>query len=406
MGNMILFPAPTPTYTWCSEVLKPHLVWIPEHLADVQLRPLALKRREQQKRDCNSCAPIIPSFQKDEVARSSRRFPGLWFGGYHRHTLLYFHGNSTDLGDIYDELMVLTRFLECNCLAIEYPGYGVCSSILIDPKLINTWGNAAVRWLVELGVAPESIIPFGRSIGTGPAAVVAATMVKTGLQPGGLILHSPFLSIHKIVAHYSYFGTWVISNHWDTESCLSQLRPSTPLLIIHGVNDEVIPVTHGRQLLDSYAVHPSLKDGFFPADSPHNAYLIIEDLGIPIKSFLRIKSLSRNNHRKEIIIPRSDCVVPAAYRVARAPPRSLSQSVVPTVTSYPEDKKTEDLIASNTDTGHRGVCPVPKRPIPSYSTTSPGGRNMEILSAIKDFEDIPISRHPHPIVTMRDSHNP
>ena len=55
---------------------------------------------------------------------------------------------------------------------------------------------------------------------------------------------------------------------------LNKIQPSTPLLIIHGEDDEIIPLQHGQQLLQQY--DSQFKQGFFPSDSSHNAYYVID----------------------------------------------------------------------------------------------------------------------------------
>ena len=112
-------------------------------------------------------------------------------------------GNSCDLGHIREELEVLAEYLSCHCLAIEYPGYGLAAAAtataaaattttaataaaaaaaassrqrarLSTSDVINLWGRAAFNFLIFIGVPPENIICFGRSIGTGAAAAAAA----------------------------------------------------------------------------------------------------------------------------------------------------------------------------------------------------------------------------------------
>jgi hypothetical protein len=39
--------------------------------------------------------------------------------------LVYFHGNAEDLGKSWKMMIYLSRKLECHCIAMEYPGYGV-----------------------------------------------------------------------------------------------------------------------------------------------------------------------------------------------------------------------------------------------------------------------------------------
>ncbi|GFE53225.1 hydrolase [Babesia ovis] len=207
--------------------------------------------------------------------------------------MIYLHGNSCDIGQVKPELRLISHELNVSILAVEYPGYGVLPEVPVaNGELINCRVRATFNFLMSLGVDPKSIIFFGRSIGTGPAAALAAEYKKKGIQCGGVILQSPYMSIHKIIEEYFSLGTWLISNFWDIEKALAQMGPTTPLLIIHGIIDEIVPVSHGQRLFDSYK--SDLKMADFQPNSKHNMYSIIDDLCIPIAKFLDTYSLSKD----------------------------------------------------------------------------------------------------------------
>ncbi|XP_026193966.1 alpha/beta hydrolase domain-containing protein 17B-like [Cyclospora cayetanensis] len=306
IGDTILFPAPEPSY---DESL-PGLLWIEDDfpsrppIASVASRAIELQLRK----DSHSRGRCFPAFF---VAPPN---------GAGKYVLLYWHGNSCDLGHIKEELEVLSGYLNCHCLAIEFPGYGLAApatpptasaaaaaranrkSRVSISETINKWSRAAFNFLVWMGAPPTNIICFGRSIGTGPAAHLAATLLAEGIKVGGVVLHAPYISVHKIVAEYTALGTWLIDDHWDNAGSLQQMAPDTPLLIIHGEDDEIIPTAHGRCLLDGYEGH-HVKHGFFPSDSSHNAYYVIDDLGKPIQTFLAEAARGRSTSVFEISIP-------------------------------------------------------------------------------------------------------
>lgn len=68
-----------------------------------------------------------------------------------------------------------------------------------------------------------------------------------------------FYNNNLFMIDYASMGTWFIGNHWDTQKSLQCLSPTTPLLVIHGENDEIIPLKHGKELFEEFAVHPDLK---------------------------------------------------------------------------------------------------------------------------------------------------
>ncbi|PFH33266.1 hydrolase [Besnoitia besnoiti] len=320
LGDAILFPAPASSY----DGDLPGLLWIEEDFSP--LPPVgqlsAVQAAEQEK--------------AHRISRGKQRlFPAFFIeapGGESNSVILYWHGNSCDLGQIYEELDVLSKFLNAHVLAIEFPGYGLAPPLngstpedlaaaasaaalsggtpdeaslaalkrtASAPRseknkmgeLINKWSRSAFNFLLWIGFKPANVICFGRSIGTGPASYLAAALAEENIHVGGVVLHAPYITVHKIVQEYASLGTWLITNHWSNASNLEKMGASScPLLIIHGVDDEVIPTDHGRQLFETYKGEK--KDGFFPTDSSHNSYYIIDDLGKPMEVFLKEKSLA------------------------------------------------------------------------------------------------------------------
>lgn len=79
-------------------------------------------------------------------------------------------------------------------LAMEYPGYGVyegepnADQIALDAQNLYDYLTIVHR------IPHSSIILFGRSIGSGPASLLASLR-----EPAALLLMSPFMSIRDIV---------------------------------------------------------------------------------------------------------------------------------------------------------------------------------------------------------------
>ncbi|GBE58994.1 hydrolase [Babesia ovata] len=273
LANTFIFPAPPASYT--SQLYE--LIWIPKRFAyDTQGGRGATP----------GSFPVLylPSPAPSNVV------------------MIYLHGNSCDIGQVKPELRLISHELNVTVLAVEYPGYGVSPEVAVATgELINYRVRATVNFLISLGVDPRSIILFGRSIGTGPAAAIAAEFKQRGVQCGGVVLQSPYISIHKIIEDYFALGTWLVSNFWDTEKALHDMGPTTPLLIIHGLVDEIVPVSHGQTLFESY--NSDLKMADFQPASKHNMYSIIDDICVPIEKFLTRLSLSKDAPVVNIKLP-------------------------------------------------------------------------------------------------------
>ena len=94
-----------------------------------------------------------------------------------------------------DLLVFIRDMLQVHVMAVEYPGYGVYQDQETSANQIAVDAQNVFDYLtIVIGVKESDILLFGRSIGTGPATVVAATR-----KPGGLVLMSAFKSIRDIV---------------------------------------------------------------------------------------------------------------------------------------------------------------------------------------------------------------
>eukprot|EP00918_Siedleckia_nematoides_P078413 GHVU01171582.1.p2 GENE.GHVU01171582.1~~GHVU01171582.1.p2 ORF type:complete len:104 (-),score=13.82 GHVU01171582.1:61-372(-) len=87
-----------------------------------------------------------------------------------------------------------------------------------------------------------------------------------------------------------------------------------PLCVLHGEDDEVIPVSHGKQLFENYS--PSCKLSHFPEGCGHNNYEFYRDVVAPVADFLRLCMRHTGPMKKlpgVIEVQEVDRVVPARY---------------------------------------------------------------------------------------------
>ncbi|CRH03145.1 alpha/beta hydrolase, putative [Plasmodium relictum] len=252
-------------------------------------------------------------FNKEENIKSlkNKKFPALFLYFSKelktKHTIIYFHSNSCDLGQIYEELLHLQGHLHANILAIEYVGFGLCylegSS---NQYNINRRALAAYNFLINLNMKSENILLFGRSIGTGVATKLVYNLKLLGKNVGGIILHAPFISIEKLVEDYFSYSSYFIENIYDNFKNLQIISNNNdsdiPLLLIHGKEDEIIGVSHSEFLMKN--LNNKYKNASYPNDSYHNYYYVIDDLGIPIKTFLETSSKSQYQKSIDIVIPK------------------------------------------------------------------------------------------------------
>ena len=248
LGNKVLFPAPPSSYN----ASLPGLIW------------------DKQSEIAADSRPFL--FIKSAKVQSP-------------HYIIYFHGNACDLGNIEFELREISKHSNANILAVEYPGYGINRED-DGPTAdgINAAADHALQYLLNKGVSSQNIVFFGRSIGSGSACRLASVCTQRGLPVGGVVLQSPYTSVHGIVEEYSQFGSWLIGNHWRNEEILAHPNSTFPLLIIHGKVDEIIPFKHGQKLFE---VCPSERKLLIaPESSSHNEWYLYADVIYPVRDFL------------------------------------------------------------------------------------------------------------------------
>ena len=161
-------------------------------------------------------------------------------------TWIWFHGNGGNIGHRVDELAMLRHRLGVNLFIFDYQGYGKSQG---EPTEQGTYrdARAALEYVVNRpGIDPSKIVYFGRSLGS-----AVAVELETEKPPAGLILVSPFSSVSDMarVAFPFLPLNRLLKGRYDSVPRIRQIQ--TPLLIIHGALDEMVPVVQGRALFEA-----------------------------------------------------------------------------------------------------------------------------------------------------------
>ncbi|XP_072061829.1 uncharacterized protein [Arachis hypogaea] len=100
--------------------------------------------------------------------------------------------------------------------------------------------DAAYKCLKEqYGVKDEQLILYGQSVGSGPTLDLASRLPELR----GVVLHSPILSGLRVLYPVKRTYWFDIYKNIDKIGLVK-----CPVLVIHGTADEVVDVSHGKQL--------------------------------------------------------------------------------------------------------------------------------------------------------------
>lgn len=170
------------------------------------------------------------------VIPAGRDSTGLW--------VLICHGNAGNLSEFDRPLHYAgLHRLGLSLLAFDYRGYGESGGAPTEQGLYRD-ADAAYRYLRQnLGVPPERIIVFGHSLGSAVAVDLASRV-----PIAGLILEGAVTSVRQRGQElYPYIPVrWIAGSRFDSIEKIPKVM--VPKLFLHAVDDEVIPLSHGRRL--------------------------------------------------------------------------------------------------------------------------------------------------------------
>ena len=176
-----------------------------------------------------------------------------------RPVIAYFHGNGGHIGYRAERLLRFARE-GYGVLMVEYRGYGGNPGSPSESGFY-TDGRAAFAFLDHEGVAPNRLVLYGESLGSGVAVALA-----TEHEIAALVLEAPFTSVAEVAqGHFPYVpASRMVVDRFDSLSRIGRVK--APLLVLHGERDGVVPIRFGRALLDAA---PEPKEGWFAPEAGH-----------------------------------------------------------------------------------------------------------------------------------------
>jgi len=173
-------------------------------------------------------------------------------------SVLVLHGNAQNLSTHVNSVLWLVKE-GFNLFIIDYRGYGWSGG---EPDLdgVHRDADAALEKLFSLPETdPDRIVVLGQSLG-GSIAVYTVARSPRKERIRALVIDSAFSSYRRIAREkldsfwltwpFQYPLSWTVSDSYSAESWIGQVSP-VPVLILHGLDDPVVPTHHGRLLFDA-----------------------------------------------------------------------------------------------------------------------------------------------------------
>ena len=172
-----------------------------------------------------------------------------------RGSILVLHGNAQNLSSHVNSVLWLVKE-GYNIFIIDYRGYGFSGG---EPSLdgVHRDAAAALEKLFSLPETdPDRVVVLGQSLG-GSIAVYTVARSPRKDRIRALVIDSAFSSYRRIAREkLSDFWltwplqvplSWTVSDAYSAEKWIGQVAP-IPVLILHGLDDPVVPTHHGRML--------------------------------------------------------------------------------------------------------------------------------------------------------------
>jgi pimeloyl-ACP methyl ester carboxylesterase len=155
--------------------------------------------------------------------------------------VLYFHGNRKNISYYAKFSTEFTRN-DYEVWMMDYPGFGKSTGEL-DEKRIYDWCLQTYK-LARKRFPPDSIIIFGKSMGSGFAAQLASVR-----DTRRLILETPYYSFPSIVGQYAPIYPLKQMIHFKVPTYQYLQKVTAPITIFHGTDDWIIRYQNAKKLL-------------------------------------------------------------------------------------------------------------------------------------------------------------
>ena len=181
--------------------------------------------------------------------------------------ILYSHGNGGNLTWYTSTLNLLKDFGDV--LMYDYSGYGHSKGSCTEKEVLNS-GLVAYDYAAGLGY--KRIICYGFSMGGSVSVNIASQR-----EPHGLILQSTFARISDCIPSVVQF---TIKDFFQSIEKVKDIK--CPVVILHSLEDRVVPYDSSLKLYDSL----TSRKKFIDIDGGHNLAILNKEIFSEVFDFL------------------------------------------------------------------------------------------------------------------------
>lgn len=162
-----------------------------------------------------------------------------------RGVVYFLHGNAGNLASWFRDAS-LYRAANVDLVMLDYRGYGKSTGHIGGEQQLRddvraVWAHTAPRY------AGKPVVLLGQSLGTGLASGLALELQAQGRAPDLTVLVSPYTSMASLARqYYAWVPGFLLRYPLRSDTSVAQLK--SPVLLVHGERDRLIPIAHSEAL--------------------------------------------------------------------------------------------------------------------------------------------------------------
>lgn len=157
-----------------------------------------------------------------------------------RGLVLYFHGNRQNIG-WYEKFVPYFTQLGYEVLMPDYPGYGKSKGKITEQKLYE-WATLTYQ-IARKRYAADSLIIYGKSLGTGIAAQLASRR-----DCKHLMLETPYYRFSDVLQRFLPLYPMNLLLRYQLPTYQYLPLVSAPITLLHGTKDGIISFAQSQKL--------------------------------------------------------------------------------------------------------------------------------------------------------------